>query len=121
MPTYEFQCQECGTKQDLFLSIKSSSKPRPLACKSCNRETVHDRLIGSGSGFTGAAPFKPFEATTVHSKPEYLRRSDGSVVIGKNGRPVITKLNFPKIESKQQLREVAAGAWNGEKYEVNQL
>ena len=33
MPTYDFECKECGNKEELLLSIKSSTEKQ--ACKKC--------------------------------------------------------------------------------------
>lgn len=119
MPTYEYQCQGCGTKKDVRLSIRSNPRVM-LRCEKCDAKSMV-RLISGGAGFCGEKPFQAFEATTVAAKPEYLRRSDGSLVMHSNGRPVIRKLHFPIVTSKQQMREIAAGSWNGEKHEINAL
>ncbi len=53
MPTYEYQCQDCGAVFDVFQSIKS----RPLrktACPECETSRPVKRLISTG----GAVLFK---------------------------------------------------------------
>ena len=46
MPTYEYQCQNCGhTLQEL----QSFAEPPLTHCPSCNEETLV-RVIGSGGG-----------------------------------------------------------------------
>lgn len=46
MPTYEYQCQRCRKKHDVFQSITA----KPLAkCPTCGGKLK--RLLGSGSGF----------------------------------------------------------------------
>ncbi len=53
MPTYEYECKTCGTKFDVFQSIKA----RPLRktdCEHCGTVQKVRRLIGTG----GAVIFK---------------------------------------------------------------
>jgi putative FmdB family regulatory protein len=45
MPTYEYQCQKCNKRYEVFQSITE----KPIAkCKFCNGKVK--RLIGTGSG-----------------------------------------------------------------------
>jgi len=53
MPTYEYECQECGTRFDVFQSIKASAR-RKAECESCGCMRPVRRLIGTG----GAVLFK---------------------------------------------------------------
>ncbi len=46
MPTYDYECQDCGHKFELFQSIKADPVK---TCPVCNKRKVR-RLIGSGSG-----------------------------------------------------------------------
>jgi putative FmdB family regulatory protein len=46
MPTYEYQCQACGKRFDLFQPITAAPVRR---CPSCGRNKVQ-RLIGAGAG-----------------------------------------------------------------------
>jgi putative FmdB family regulatory protein len=46
MPTYDYECQACGHKFELFQSIKAE----PIKeCPVCKKNKVH-RLIGAGGG-----------------------------------------------------------------------
>ncbi len=53
MPTYEYECQECGARFDMFQSIKASAR-RKAECESCGCVRPVRRLIGTG----GAVLFK---------------------------------------------------------------
>lgn len=46
MPTYEYQCQRCRRRQEVFQSIVAKPLTR---CPACSGRLK--RLIGSGSGF----------------------------------------------------------------------
>ncbi len=46
MPTYEYQCQACGKRFDLFQPITAAPVRK---CPSCGRNKVR-RLIGPGAG-----------------------------------------------------------------------
>lgn len=53
MPTYEYQCSECGAVFDVFQSIKASPL-RKAHCEPCGADRPVKRLIGTG----GAVIFK---------------------------------------------------------------
>ena len=53
MPTYEYQCSECGEVIDVFQSIKAAPL-RKVYCESCGEKRPVKRLIGMG----GAVIFK---------------------------------------------------------------
>ena len=53
MPTYEYQCSECGEVIDVFQSIKAAPL-RKVFCESCGEKRPVKRLIGMG----GAVIFK---------------------------------------------------------------
>lgn len=46
MPTYDYKCEACGNKLELFQ--KMSDKPLKT-CPACNQDSLK-RLIGSGAG-----------------------------------------------------------------------
>jgi len=46
MPTYEYECQSCGERFELFQSITA---PPVRKCSSCGRMRVR-RLVGTGGG-----------------------------------------------------------------------
>ncbi|MFH1645719.1 MAG: FmdB family zinc ribbon protein [Candidatus Omnitrophota bacterium] len=77
MPTYEYECKECGKLFDLFQSIKD----KPIKkCKFCGGKV--DRLIGTGGGiiFKGsgfyATDYKK-SVTSKNSAPSCPASSDG--------------------------------------------
>ncbi len=49
MPSYDYQCDDCGNTQEVFQSI-TDKRFKKLFCKSCNKFTRVTRLIGSGGG-----------------------------------------------------------------------
>ena len=46
MPTYDYQCSECGHKLEIFQSIKDSPKKKCPKCKKLKLK----RLLGTGAG-----------------------------------------------------------------------
>jgi len=48
MPSYEYQCQTCGEKQEHFFSMKEVDKKK-VKCSKCKKKM--ERLITGGSGF----------------------------------------------------------------------
>lgn len=67
MPTYDYQCEACGTTREVFHGI---SAPGPESCESCGAERRMRRLISPGGGvvFKGSG----FYAT------DYRRASNGN-------------------------------------------
>ncbi len=53
MPTYEYQCDDCGSVFDIFQSIKAQPL-RKADCENCGEKKKVRRLIGTG----GAVIFK---------------------------------------------------------------
>ena len=55
MPTYEYECQKCGHRFDLFQSIKDAPKK---TCPKCRGRVK--RLLGTGAGviFKGSGFYK---------------------------------------------------------------
>lgn len=49
MPTYEYQCNACDAKFDIFQSIKASPL-RKAECEACGGVQRVRRLIGTGGG-----------------------------------------------------------------------
>ncbi len=51
MPTYEYECKECGRILECFQSIKARAKRvLPTECEQCNNRAPVMRLIGAGAG-----------------------------------------------------------------------
>jgi putative FmdB family regulatory protein len=63
MPTYEYECQKCGHRFELFQSIKDAPKK---ACPKCRGRAK--RLLGTGAGliFKGSGFY-----ITDYRKPGY--------------------------------------------------
>ena len=68
MPTYSYECKDCGHKFDLFQNI--TAEPAKT-CPKCHNDTLR-RLIGAGAGiiFKGSG----FYITDYRSK-EYKEKS----------------------------------------------
>ena len=68
MPTYDYECQECGHTFERFQSIKAG---RLRKCPECGRMRLR-RLIGSGAAviFKGSGFYQ-----TDYRSAEYKRRS----------------------------------------------
>jgi len=55
MPTYEYECRECGMVLEVFQSITEKAKKKiPVECRQCDNQAPVRRLIGTG----GAILFK---------------------------------------------------------------
>ncbi len=52
MPTYEYECRQCGHHCDVFQSITAKPLTR---CPACKRPSLR-RLIGSGAGIIFRGP-----------------------------------------------------------------
>lgn len=102
MPTYEFQCQGCEHREEKFLSIKSNPAQK-LVCPACGKRSLK-RLISAGAGFKmerGEFPY--IDWTLPRLTPEEIKQ------------------NGVKIHSRAELRDIAAGKRNGQRYEINQV
>jgi len=53
MPIYEYICDECGEKFELF--VRSSSKKAALTCPHCGGDQVHKAISLFGVGGTGGS------------------------------------------------------------------
>jgi putative FmdB family regulatory protein len=47
MPTYDYQCESCGTTVEVFHRIE---EPAPATCEACGAEGGMRKLISPGSG-----------------------------------------------------------------------
>lgn len=85
MPTYEYECDACGHKFELFQSI--AARPRKK-CPSCGRHAAR-RLIGAGGGiiFKGSGfyetdyrseSYKKAAKAESESQPGKKEKSSGS-------------------------------------------
>ena len=51
MPTYEYECTQCGRIFEVFQSIKSKPlKTVKTDCRKCNHKAPVRRLLGTGAG-----------------------------------------------------------------------
>ena len=53
MPIYEYVCDECGEKFELF--VRSSSQQTGPACPNCGSQKVHKAISLFGVGGTGSS------------------------------------------------------------------
>lgn len=99
MPTYEYQCQDCGRKTEYFQSI---TEPALTVCPECNGKLL--RLVSAGAGliFKGSG----FYIT------DYKKASATGSAVGK-GKPVSEKKDdapAPAAESKPTTSETKPAA-----------
>lgn len=75
MPTYQYQCKNCGHEFEIIQSMKEDKLSK---CPNCSEETLH-RLIGSGSGliFKGSG----FYLT------DYVKKGEGDTKKPKSATP----------------------------------
>jgi len=77
MPTYEYECQKCGHRFELFQSI--TDKPRK-SCPKCRGRVK--RLLGTGAGiiFKGSGFY-----STDYRKPSYTEaaKKEGGAPVSK--------------------------------------
>lgn len=68
MPTYDYQCDACGHRFELFQSISEGARRK---CPACGRLKLR-RLIGAGSAvlFRGSGFYQ-----TDYRSPEYQRKA----------------------------------------------
>ncbi|NOZ74991.1 MAG: zinc ribbon domain-containing protein [FCB group bacterium] len=81
MPTYEYQCGDCGHRFETFQSIK---EPALTTCPQCHHEAVH-RLISSGTGliFKGSG----YYLTDYKSAPSKQKQSGDKSKKTKSEKP----------------------------------
>jgi len=86
MPTYEYECQACGARHEVFQGISEASLKK---CPACGKMKLR-RLIGAGAGFI----FKGsgFYATDYRSK-EYGEKAKAESTSGDS------KAEKPKTDS----------------------
>lgn len=78
MPTYEYECDACGHRFELFQPM--GSEPRK-SCPSCKKRRVR-RLIGGGSGFLfrGSGFYQ-----TDYRSADYKKRAAAEAGSGSSG------------------------------------
>ena len=83
MPTYEYECKNCGHEMEAFQSM---TEERLKTCPQCKKDTLH-RLIGVGAGiiFKGTGWYctdfknndKPAPATTSEKSTSTTSNNSG--------------------------------------------
>ncbi|MFQ5494082.1 MAG: FmdB family zinc ribbon protein [Phycisphaerae bacterium] len=87
MPTYEYECCECGAIVEVFQSITEPArrKLRPTDPKACNCNTAVRRRIGTGAGiiFRGSGFYE-----TDYRSEDYKKaaKADAEAKKGTNGK-----------------------------------
>ena len=74
MPTYEYECRQCGHR---FEELQSISEPPLKVCPKCGGP-VH-RLIGAGAGFLfkGSGFYETDYRSSSYKKAEKAERPEG--------------------------------------------
>jgi putative FmdB family regulatory protein len=87
MPTYEYECQKCGHRFELFQSMKDEPKKRCPKCKGKLR-----RLLGTGAGmiFKGSG-FYITDYRSESYKSDKSKESGGDVKGKPEPKPVQPK------------------------------
>ncbi|MFQ5423217.1 MAG: FmdB family zinc ribbon protein [Phycisphaerae bacterium] len=94
MPTYEYQCKECGATFDIFQSIKAAPL-RKAQCAQCDGRRPVRRLIGTGGGviFKGSGFYQTdYRSESYKKAAKAEKEAKGKTVSGKDG----TKGDGPK-------------------------
>lgn len=78
MPTYEYQCDECGSVFDIFQSI-TASPLRKADCETCGERTKVRRLIGTGGAviFKGSGFYQTDYRSESYKKAAKAESGDG--------------------------------------------
>lgn len=94
MPTYEFNCNDCNTKFELFMSMSDNTLPR---CPNCDSSKTR-KLISSGSGiiFKGSGFYKT----------DYTGKKSDSTATGENAANGATGKSAEKIASASPAQTV---------------
>ena len=91
MPTYDYECDACGHKFELFQAI--TAKPIKK-CPTCGRAKAR-RLIGTGAGiiFKGSGFYctdyrsKNYQSAAKKEQPAAAGESEGSAPAAKSDKP----------------------------------
>jgi len=101
MPTYEYECKECGYRFEAFQSMSDD----PLTeCESCGSEVK--RLIFGGTGviFKGSGFYVTDNKGKAKSQPAATSKDAGSKTdaAANDSKPADTKAETPKKEKKSE-------------------
>jgi putative FmdB family regulatory protein len=103
MPTYDYECDACGAKYELFQPITAKAAKK---CPKCGSHKTR-RLIGAGAGliFKGSGfyetDYKP------HAAPE--KKTETASGADKSGQPAATKDVAAPAPQKSAGQDVATG------------
>ena len=89
MPTYEYECKECGRILECFQSIKARAKRvLPTECEQCNNRAPVTRLIGAGAGiiFKGSGFYETDYRSDSYKKAAKADRDAASGKSDKDGK-----------------------------------
>lgn len=100
MPTYTYQCQECGDTLDVFHSI--TAKPR-IRCESCG--TRMRRLLGTGAGiiFKGSGFYET----------DYKKSSSGKAETAPESKPEAKSETKSESKPEKASKRKDGGSRNG--------
>tara|TARA_B100000579_G_scaffold433321_1_gene451849 strand:- start:150 stop:449 length:300 start_codon:yes stop_codon:yes gene_type:complete len=97
MPTYDYQCKECGHAFELFQQMSDSIKKK---CPQCSKLKLK-RLIGSGAGvmFKGSGFYETDYRSASYQKDKKAAESNSSTEKSKKqDSQKESKSNTPKPE-----------------------
>lgn len=85
MPTYEYQCDACGRKFELFQSMTAEPVKK---CALCGKRKVH-RLIGTGAGiiFKGSGFYATDYRSESYKTAAQKDKSDGAAATSGKSSP----------------------------------
>ncbi|HPF40907.1 MAG TPA: zinc ribbon domain-containing protein [Phycisphaerae bacterium] len=103
MPTYEYQCDECGSVFDVFQSIKAQPL-RKADCETCGEKTKVRRLIGTGGAviFKGSGFYQTdyrsenYKKAASADSPESKKSDADAGTASKDAKPAKAKKDSPK-------------------------
>lgn len=108
MPTYEYQCQVCGTVFDMFQSIKASPL-RKAECEACGKKQSVKRLIGTGGAviFKGSGFYQTDYRSSSYKEGAKAESGDGKKADADTTKTT-TDSKPAKSEKKTELKSKAS-------------
>ena len=108
MPTYEYECTQCGRIFELFQSITAKAVKRmECECRDCDNLAPVIRLIGAGSGvlFKGSGFYQ-----TDYRSEGYKKAAKAEADSGKSESKDGSKKSGDKSDSVKKSAESGSGA-----------
>jgi len=106
MPTYEYQCKECGKVFDLFQSITEPARRRLKKAdpKPCDCNASVKRLIGTGGGiiFKGSGFYQTDYRSDSYKKAQKAEKDSSSTKSDSDSTKKDTKTEKKKDSSKKE-------------------